>query len=178
MRDKARQFAIQAHGDQRYGNRPYAFHLDAVATHAAPYGEVAQVVAYLHDVVEDTDIEVADIEAVFGPFVARCVALLTDEPGADRAERKRRTNAKLAGVGPDHQLALVVKTADRLANVTACIRDGHTRKLAMYAGEHRAFREAVFRDRLCDGLWDALGAAFAPAQKGSDTDPSSTDAAR
>lgn len=29
-RERAREFAIQAHGDQRYGDRPYVEHLSAV----------------------------------------------------------------------------------------------------------------------------------------------------
>ena len=51
---KARDFANQHHGEQRYGDRPYAYHLDAVVTLLEPYGESAQVIGYLHDVVEDT----------------------------------------------------------------------------------------------------------------------------
>ena len=29
--DRARAFAVQAHGDQRYGDEPYVVHLDEVA---------------------------------------------------------------------------------------------------------------------------------------------------
>ena len=84
-----------------------------------PYGEEAQVVGYLHDVVEDAGVSVERIREGFGDLVAECVALVTDPPGLDRAGRKARTNAKLAKVEGRARLALVVKAADRLANLRA-----------------------------------------------------------
>lgn len=149
----ARVFAVTAHGDQRYGDQPYTAHLDAVAELLQPYGEVAQVVAYLHDVVEDTQLTAERIAAAFGDHVARCVRLVTDEPGTDRGDRKIRTNAKLSKVDAGLQLALVVKAADRLANLRTSIRGGNFAKLEMYRLEHAAFREAAFRPGLCDELW-------------------------
>ena len=56
MLDQARAFALAAHGDQMYGARPYSFHLDAVVRLLSPYGIEAQVIGYLHDVVEDTEV--------------------------------------------------------------------------------------------------------------------------
>lgn len=82
---------------------------------AAPYGEEAVFVAYLHDTAEDTEATIAEIESRFGPKIAACVSLLTDEPGSNRKERKAKTYAKLAQVRGPHELALVVKTTDRLA---------------------------------------------------------------
>ena len=38
--------------------------------------EQAQVIAYLHDVIEDTDKTEKDIEKEFGSLVARCVSIL------------------------------------------------------------------------------------------------------
>jgi len=52
MEHKARTFAIQHHDKQKYGEHPYAVHLDAVAAIAKPFGAVAVTIAYLHDVVE------------------------------------------------------------------------------------------------------------------------------
>ena len=54
MLDKARAFALTAHGSQMYGDRPYAFHLEAVVSLLSGYGTDAQIVGYLHDVIEDT----------------------------------------------------------------------------------------------------------------------------
>ncbi|RQP25373.1 HD domain-containing protein [Piscinibacter terrae] len=156
MKEKARSLAVRAHGDQKYGEHPYVVHLDDVAALAQPYGEVAVAVAYLHDVVEDTTVGLAEVEDQFGKAVAACVALLTDEPGANRKERKTKTCAKLAQVRADNEVALVVKAADRLANVRACVTDGKKGLLSVYQGEHAAFRLAAFRPGLCDALWIEL----------------------
>jgi guanosine-3',5'-bis(diphosphate) 3'-pyrophosphohydrolase len=157
---QARDFAIAAHGDQRYGARPYAYHLDMVAAILEPYGTQAQIVGYLHDTLEDTASTRDQIEAAFGLHVAACVAILTDEAGADRKTRKTRTYAKMAEVRGESELALIVKAADRLANVRACIADGLDRKLTMYREEHALLRAAVYRVSLCDALWDELDRAL------------------
>lgn len=154
---RARRFALEAHGDQRYGDQPYVVHLDAVADVLEPYGPAAQVVGYLHDVVEDTPVTLDTVRSEFGDLVARCVALVTDVPGGTRADRKRATNAKLAAVQGEERLALVVKAADRLANVRASVLNGVDEKFRMYRDEQAAFREAAHRPGLCDALWDAIG---------------------
>lgn len=41
MIQKAREFAVKAHGGQMYGSAPYAVHLDAVAEILSGYGELA-----------------------------------------------------------------------------------------------------------------------------------------
>lgn len=153
---KARVYAIAAHGDQRYGAHPYRHHLDAVANILAPFGTTAQIVGYLHDTIEDTDVSHADIETRFGLLVADCVAILSDEAGPDRKTRKTLTYVKMAKVDGDRTLALIVKAADRLANVRACIDDGNHDMLEKYRGEHPNFRPAAFRPGLCDVLWGEL----------------------
>lgn len=152
----ARSYAVDMHGTQMYGDHPYAHHLDAVASILAPYGCEAQVIGYLHDVVEDTDATVADVQARFGDHVAACVALLSDEPGANRKERKSKTYAKLAQVTGPQELALVVKAADRLANVKACVADQNDRLWTLYRSEHAVFRASAFRADLCNELWSEL----------------------
>jgi (p)ppGpp synthase/HD superfamily hydrolase len=153
MLDEARAFAVAAHDTQRYGDLPYSYHLDQVAALLLPFGSTAQVIGYLHDVVEDTDIKLSDIELRFGSFVAQCVDLLTDSSGSSRAERKAKTYQRLSEVVGSAELALIVKTADRLANVRACIADGNQRLLSMYLAEHVAFRSSAYRENLCENLW-------------------------
>lgn len=152
----ARAFALAAHGAQRYGDRPYASHLDAVADFAAPYGEEAMVIAYLHDTVEDTALTLDDIERVFGERIATHVGLVTDEAGTNRPARKAKTDAKLARVQDPYALALTVKAADRLANVCACLEDRQRRLWERYRSEHPMFRQAAFRPGRCDALWVEL----------------------
>jgi guanosine-3',5'-bis(diphosphate) 3'-pyrophosphohydrolase len=156
MHQQARAFAIAAHADQMYGDHPYSFHLDAVAALAAPYGEEATVVAYLHDTAEDTPTTIAEIESKFGPKVADCVSLLTDEPGANRKERKTKTYAKLADVRGPNELALLVKAADRLANVRACVQDRKYSLWLLYQSEQAAFKNSAYRNGLCEPLWVEL----------------------
>lgn len=152
----ARQFAIEHHGQQRYGELPYVVHLDDVASRVEHYGEDATVVAYLHDVVEDTSVSESDIEQNFGLFVAQCVSILTDEAGINRKERKAKTYAKMKGVHGDLTLALVVKAADRLANIAACVKAENSSMFNMYQLEHSIFKESVYRQGLCEDLWQQM----------------------
>jgi hypothetical protein len=160
--ETAREFAARAHEGQTYGpGEPYTAHLDAVVALVGD-DEVTRVVAFLHDVVEDTPVTLQEVKAKFGEFVAECVALVTDEPGANRKERKSATHAKLAKiVDPPHHVALIVKTADRAANVEACVRKGNHGLLQMYQREQEAFRLAVYRPGICDHLWSRIDAALA-----------------
>ncbi len=154
-----RAFAIEAHGTQTYGERPYVVHLDAVAA-LVPAHPPLRAVAYLHDVIEDTPITHAILAGRFGPTIADAVDLVTDPDGANRRERKAKLHARLAALTlgvPSSPLALHVKVADRLANVRASVRSADPR-LAMYRLEHDAFRPAAYRSGLCDPLWDELDA--------------------
>ncbi len=158
LRQRARAFAIDAHAQQRYGKHPYSVHLDAVADIVRPFGALAEVIAFLHDVVEDTDITVEQIQSVFGGLVANCVSIVSDEPGPERAARKQATYKKMSCVQGAHQLALIVKAGDRLANTRACLENQNTRLLAVYMNEYKAFKAAAFRPGLCDSLWQELDA--------------------
>jgi len=147
---KAMAFAIKSHGDQMYGDQPYLAHLDAVAKLVENFGLEAVVVAYLHDVVEDTDVTLDDIRREFGDRIATLVRYVTDESGANRRERKRVTNEKLSHVEEEFNIALIVKAADRLSNM----RGGA--KLDMYRREYPEFKDAVYRNGLCDTLWGEM----------------------
>jgi len=62
----------------------------------------------------------------------------------------------LAAVTGPNEITLVVKTADRLANVRACVADDKQSLLAVYLSEHPVFRKSAYRSGLCDPLWDEL----------------------
>lgn len=154
--EKARAFAVAAHGEQRYGSHPYHVHLDAVADLVREYGEEAQVLAYLHDVLEDTPVQIDEIAEAFGRRIADCVLIVTDEPGSSREERKQKSYERMAQASGDLELALIVKAADRLANMRACVADGNDELLAVYEAEHATFREAAHRDGLCPSFWGEM----------------------
>ena len=156
MKEKARTFAIERHGDQKYGAEPYSLHLDEVAKIASEYGNDAVVIAYLHDVVEDTSTTLEEIESHFGLQISQCVGILTDEPGANRKERKSKTYNKMANVTGELELALIVKAADRLANLRACVAQKNIRLLEMYKKEHPIFKKSVYRANLCEPLWQEM----------------------
>lgn len=156
MSNKAREFAIAAHGDQKYGSSPYSVHLDAVASIIVPYGEIATTVAYLHDILEDTEITIHEINREFGLFVTTCVEILSDQTGENRKDKKVKTYAKMATVTGSLELALTVKAADRLANVRACVQDVNQRLFKVYKFEHAIFKEAVYRSGQCDKIWAEL----------------------
>ena len=154
--ERAKKFAARAHAGQTYGDHPYMVHLEAVALMAAPYGPQAQIAAYLHDTVEDCDVTVRDIAEAFGQEMADCIAVLTDESGENRKTRKAKTNAKLAA--STNTLALTVKAADRLANLSHSKRTSNQSKLSMYRREQAAFKVAAYRPGLCDALWEEMEA--------------------
>lgn len=161
MIDQARSFAVRAHGSQRYGDGPYSAHLDEVAALLLPYGVEAQIIGYLHDIIEDTEVTAGDIQQRFGQLVADCVSLLTDPSGATRAARKAETYARLAAVRGPTELALVVKTADRLANVRRCLLDNRRGLMGVYRDEHASFKHSAYRRGLCEPLWAELDALLA-----------------
>lgn len=155
MEELARKFALERHGNQKYGKLPYSAHLDEVAEISSPYGSKATVIAYLHDVVEDTETTLVEINAVFGQFISDRVSILTDESGANRKERKLKTYEKMSAVTGREELALLVKAADRLANLRAPNAQNNN-MLTLYKSEHAIFKESVYRRNLCEPIWDEI----------------------
>jgi GTP diphosphokinase / guanosine-3',5'-bis(diphosphate) 3'-diphosphatase len=71
--------------------------------------------AYLHDVVEKTEVELDEIRDRFGPAVADLVDSLTENPEiSDYAERKRTLRKRILEAGGD---PVVIYAADRVANM-------------------------------------------------------------
>ncbi len=153
--ERARALALAAHGDQRYGQEPYRVHLEHVeaVVRRYPHSAAMCAAAWLHDAVEDTPLTLAEVAAAVGGEVAAMVAAVTDEPGATRAERKPRTLAKLSHASPE---ARALKLADRIANLESAHRDGRADLVAMYRGEHPAFRRALARDGEHTAQWTLL----------------------
>ena len=148
---KAREFAIKAHGNQKYNsNKPYIYHLDAVVKILEPYGEDAQIIGYLHDVIEDTDVSLQELEDEFGLFISVCVYILTDPVGPNRKDRKKGSYYKMSRAIDEYAISLIVKAADRLANLE------HGGKTDMYKKEHSEFKMAAFRPGLCNELWEKM----------------------
>ena len=155
---QAKEFAVKAHGQQMYGDKPYVSHLAHVHEVMNRYRRsntdiLVLIAGWLHDVLEDTSTSKAELIRSFGEQVADIVYRVTDEPGANRAERKRKTYPKIR----DHIDATTVKLCDRIANVEAS--SDVPEKLKMYKNEHKGFKDAVCiqaHDFLLGDLWRHL----------------------
>jgi guanosine-3',5'-bis(diphosphate) 3'-pyrophosphohydrolase len=153
----ARTFALEHHSDQKYGAKPYIYHLDAVAKLVEPYSIKAQIIAYLHDILEDTKVTYQHLTSEFGEDIARCVQLVTDDQISNPQQRTANTYTRLVSIEKSSKdaVALIVKVADRLANMQASL-ETRPMLLALYIGEHPRFKQAAYRPRLCDDLWEKI----------------------
>ncbi|WP_064608639.1 HD domain-containing protein [Photobacterium sp. J15] len=152
---KARTLARAKHKTQKYGDRPYYVHLDAVTRLASPFGTNAMIAAQLHDVLEDTETSLEELAADFGYVIADAVCYMTDGKLKDRRARKEQVNTRLASLDLSEEsarIALIVKACDRLANVRASLHSPE-KYFSMYQQEHPAFKQAVYRKGLCEAIW-------------------------
>ncbi len=121
---KAFDLAVDAHSSQRRKTgEPYIYHPIAVAKIVAyeiGLGVTSIVAALLHDVVEDTEYTLEDIEREFGETVARIVNGLTkisrlnkEQDASIQAENFRKMLLTLN----DDVRVILIKIADRLHNM-------------------------------------------------------------
>lgn len=121
---KAFDVAADAHKDQRRKTgEPYIYHPIAVAKIVADnigLGATSIAAALLHDVVEDTEITIDDIEQLFGETIAKIVNGLTkiahlkkDQDVSLQAENYRKLLLTLH----DDVRVILIKIADRLHNM-------------------------------------------------------------
>ena len=121
---KAFNFARHAHqGGRRLSGEPYIMHPLAVAQIVCTeigLGSTSICSALLHDVVEDTDYTIEDIENIFGPKIAQIVDGLTKISGAifgERASAQAENFKKLLLTMNDDIRVILIKMADRLHNM-------------------------------------------------------------
>lgn len=122
--ERAYRFAKAAHsGVRRRSGEPYILHPIAVAKIASQeigLGSTSICAALLHDVVEDTDYTVADIEQHFGAKIAQLVEGLTKISGGifgDKASAQAENFRKLLLTMSEDIRVVLVKMADRLHNM-------------------------------------------------------------
>ena len=121
---KAFNFARQAHkGVRRLSGEPYIMHPIAVAQIVCSdigLGSTSICAALLHDVVEDTDYTVEDIENMFGPKIAQIVDGLTKISGGifgEQASAQAENFKKLLLTMSEDIRVILIKIADRLHNM-------------------------------------------------------------
>ena len=130
--DQAIVFAVQAHaGTPRRGKDfPYIVHpLEALAFTATMTGDQELLAAaVLHDVVEDTDYTVEDLEKKFGPRVTALVAGESDslyENQSEAASWHIRKQEAIDRIKAQSREAKMVALGDKLSNMRAIYRDYH-----------------------------------------------------
>ncbi|MBQ3631774.1 MAG: bifunctional (p)ppGpp synthetase/guanosine-3',5'-bis(diphosphate) 3'-pyrophosphohydrolase [Prevotella sp.] len=121
---KAFNFARQAHkGVRRLSGEPYIMHPIAVAQIVCSeigLGSTSICSALLHDVVEDTDYTVEDIENMFGTKIAQIVDGLTKISGGifgEQASAQAENFKKLLLTMSEDIRVILIKIADRLHNM-------------------------------------------------------------
>lgn len=122
--ERAYRFAKEAHkGVRRRSGEPYILHPIAVARIVSAemgLGSTSICAALLHDVVEDTEFTVEDIEQHFGKKTAELVAGLTKISGGifgDKASAQAENFRKLLLTMSQDIRVVLIKMADRLHNM-------------------------------------------------------------
>ena len=121
--ERAFALAAKAHaGQMRKSGEPYIRHPVAVAAIVARLGldDVTVAGALLHDAVEDTEVDLAAVEASAGPDVARIVdgATKLDRVHYDTREQQQAASMRkmIVAIAQDLRV-LIIKLADRLHNL-------------------------------------------------------------
>jgi GTP pyrophosphokinase len=149
---EAAAFARRAHeGQRRLSGEPYVAHAEAVAEAVASLGlDEAVAAAYLHDVVEETDVGAAELERRFSADVRQLVEAVTNlrrlDFASDAEYEKANLHKMFLAMAGDVRVVMI-KLADRLDNLRSLeyLPPGRRR---------RAAREALY---LFAPLADRLG---------------------
>ncbi|MDR1254042.1 MAG: bifunctional (p)ppGpp synthetase/guanosine-3',5'-bis(diphosphate) 3'-pyrophosphohydrolase [Oscillospiraceae bacterium] len=121
--DKAYCFALKAHGEQkRYSGVPYISHPISVAYILVEWGMDTEsiVAALLHDIVEDTDVDLKCIQKQFGPVIANLVSGITKIgkiPLSTKEEQQAENLRKMLIAMASDIRVIIIKLADRLNNM-------------------------------------------------------------
>jgi (p)ppGpp synthase/HD superfamily hydrolase len=163
--DKARYFATAAHAavgqKRKYSDDDYIVHPIRVANLVKQYGGTEEMIAaaYLHDVVEDTDVTMDTITSLFGSVVASLVKDLTDvsKPSdGNREARKTIDRLHTADASADAQF---IKCADIMDNAWD-IADNDPSFWKVYQREMSLLLDEMSRVRGTD-IWNQAQQAIA-----------------
>jgi len=128
--DKAAKFAIKAHSnsERRGKGFPYIIHpMEAAAIVATITSDQELLAAaILHDVVEDTDVTVEEIEKEFGHRIAQLVASESDlvvEGKSEQESWRERKQFAIDRLAKSSHDAKIVAIGDKLSNLRAIAND-------------------------------------------------------
>lgn len=156
--ERAMMFAIDKHGDQRYGDQPYIVHLTAVVNVLASFGYGGNLTiisaAWLHDILEDTETTREELREAFGVPIEYVVWCVTSDSGRNRIERLNSIIPRLFS----SEVALIIKLADRIANTEESSRNNANLYRA-YVKENAFLRERFYRRKTEENIarmWQRL----------------------
>ena len=144
--EQAERFALIAHGRQlrKYTNELYINHPAAVAKIVASVGGTEEMVAaaWLHDVVEDTPVELQKIYDKFGRTVGDFVDWLTERPREGNRAARKAHYALILKNAPNE--VKTIKLADLIDNSSSIIE--HDPNFArVYLAEKRHLLDFALR---------------------------------
>lgn len=164
------RFALSKHEseeEQKYGILPYSYHLRKVrgVLKAFGFGPKSSLfalklgtAAWLHDVIEDTDVTYDQVKELFGQEIADIVLGVTKidpKPGEDKAETLKRTYERCAL----NKGSRILKVADRIANVEEGLLGlfaGEKTKVHKYFAEYDLFRKLLYVPGDAEEMWSHL----------------------
>ncbi len=126
--EAAKAIAHREHSRQAdKAGQPYIGHVSRVAAHVAG-DQDAETVAWLHDVVEDTSVDLADLGAEFAPHIVAAVDAITRRTGEAPADYYQRVRGN--DLARRVKLADIADNADpvRLAGLDSATRERLERK--------------------------------------------------
>ncbi|PAV30573.1 phosphohydrolase [Virgibacillus profundi] len=127
MKQQALELAEKAHVGQKRKNSDAAYitHPIRVAERLEANGFSEELVCagYLHDTVEDTLIEIEDIEKKFGPKVAELVAAHTEDKSKSWQERKQHTIDTIRNAEKEIKYLVVADKLDNLLGLEADLKE-------------------------------------------------------
>lgn len=151
MVDRARVYATAAHAAvgqlRKYTNEPYIVHpTEVAAIVAAVPGSTEEMIAaaWLHDVVEDTGVEVTDIWREFGSIVASYVHWLTNPSKKEDGNRSARKAIDREFLRNAPAEVKTIKLADLLSNCSSIVE--HDVEFALVYLEEKRLMMEVLRE--------------------------------
>lgn len=115
------------HSHQKYGTEGYfEYHIQGVVNSIKAHGlsDSHIIVAYLHDVVEDTSITIETIYDLFGTSIGDAVKAIT--------KKEEETRTEYLANCAKNKIARIVKLHDALFNATNCMKNKNTQKYNYY----------------------------------------------
>lgn len=118
----AKSLSQQFHSGQKYGTQDYfTTHVESVvkSLQLQNFSDNHIIVAYLHDVVEDTSVTIETIYNLFGTVIGDAVKAITKIKGVERSD--------YLAICAKNKIARVVKFHDAVCNGSNCIlhKDGN-----------------------------------------------------